>query len=41
MPTFPVEAVEVFGRGVLKEYHMRLVVFDINTEEISQWIPEP
>ena len=32
---------EPIGRGVLSEYRLLLIVFDINTEEISQWIPGP
>jgi hypothetical protein len=32
---------EPIGRGVLSEYRLLLIVFDINTEEISQWLPQP
>jgi hypothetical protein len=32
---------EPIGRGVLSEYHLLLIVFDVDTEEISEWIPEP
>jgi hypothetical protein len=32
---------EPIGRGVLNEYRLLLIVFDVNTEEITQWMPPP
>ena len=32
---------EPLGRGVLAEYSLRLTLFDLTTEEITRWIPEP
>ena|SRR5947209_15357439 len=31
---------EPIGQGVLQEYHLRVIVFDIDREEIARWIPE-
>ena len=32
---------EPIGRGVMSEYRLLLIVFDVNSEEISEWIPKP
>jgi len=32
---------EPVGQGVLTEYELRLVVFDVAREEIALWMPKP